>query len=133
MWGGGRGGGGKNNELLGLFLFENPTEAKQVIMNPWTEILTRIIPFCLVDCRAPGPPKNGLLGQYSHTKAGATVEFWCRSGYFPSKRITAVCWDKPQWEPLPQYHRCSSKQTDTSDELRFVMCILCCKSHKYIP
>lgn len=59
-----------------------------------------------MNCGVPSPPTNGSVGNYLHTRKGATVTYQCDDGYIPSTVMTAMCTDTTKWVPLPEIHDC---------------------------
>ncbi len=55
----------------------------------------------------PIPPANGYLGNYSHTREGATVTYQCGDEYRPSIVLYSVCADTGLWIPDPEEHNCT--------------------------
>ena len=60
----------------------------------------------IVNCGMPIPPSNGSVGQYLHTREGATVTFWCNDGFRPSAIVTSICNSTGRWTPDPEQHSC---------------------------
>ena len=58
------------------------------------------------NCNVPSPPTNGYLGNYSHTREGATVTFQCNSGYRPSAVFVSTCPETAMWKPAPEELNC---------------------------
>ena len=59
-----------------------------------------------VNCGVPQPPPNGFLGNYSHSKVGGQVTFWCNESYVPSAVMVSTCSSTGVWEPHPEDHNC---------------------------
>ncbi len=62
----------------------------------------------LVNCGDPIPPPDGSLGTYSHTRAGATVNYQCNVGFVPSAVRISTCTNSASWNPPPENHNCIS-------------------------
>ena len=66
-----------------------------------------ILIFFLVNCGDPLPPSNGSVGNYVHTREGATAHFSCHDGLNPSSIIISTCIDTGLWFPPPEEHSCT--------------------------
>ncbi len=51
-------------------------------------------------------PTNGFVGNYSHTREGATAAYQCNDGFRPSMEMTAVCTNISLWVPAPEEQNC---------------------------
>ena len=58
--------------------------------------------YVAVNCGDPVFPTTGILGNYNHTREGATVTFQCDPGYYPSAVITFTCTYQSEWMPIPR-------------------------------
>ena len=61
----------------------------------------------IVNCDNPVPPNDGYLGDYSHTREGATVTFQCNNGYRPSAVMISICTSTALWIPAPEILNCT--------------------------
>ncbi len=60
-----------------------------------------------VNCGDPPSPTDGFLGNYSHTREGATVTCQCDIDYRPSAAFTSLCVATTEWTPAPNEHICT--------------------------
>ena len=60
-----------------------------------------------MNCGNPVPPNDGYLGDYSHTREGATVTFQCNNGYRPSAVMISICTSTALWIPAPEILNCT--------------------------
>ena len=74
------------------------------------------------------PPTNGYLGDYSHTREGATVTYQCNDGYRPSAVFVSTCTDAALWIPAPDQHNCTFVTgitiIITNNKKKDIICIL---------
>ena len=71
-------------------------------LSPYTVLL------CIaVNCLNPSTPGNGSLGNYTHTREGATVTYQCNDGFRPSQQMTSYCLRTGNWTPPPELHVCT--------------------------
>ena len=61
----------------------------------------------LVNCGEPNPPMNGTVGNYSHTRQGATAISRCEDGFRPSATFFSACTDSGMWMPQPEELDCT--------------------------
>ena len=59
-----------------------------------------------VNCGAPMSPTNGFVGNYSHTREGATAAYQCNDGFRPSLEMISVCTNTSLWGPAPEEQNC---------------------------
>ena len=64
----------------------------------------------IVNCGVPMPPTNGSLGNYAHTREGATVTYKCDDGFRPSAIHNSTCSITGYWTPDPELHNCTFVQ-----------------------
>ena len=64
----------------------------------------------LVNCGVPVSPSNGSVGNYSHTREGATVTYICDAGFRPSMEFNSTCSNTGCWTPDPEFHNCTLVQ-----------------------
>ena len=50
---------------------------------------------------------NGFVGNYLHTREGATVTYQCNNGFLPSSTMTAMCANTAKWIPAPEQENCT--------------------------
>ena len=64
-------------------------------------------PYITVNCGTPKAPVNGSIGNYSHTREGHTINFWCKDGFQPSYKMTSLCTNDGVWIPEPVLTTCT--------------------------
>ena len=54
----------------------------------------------LVNCGVPMSPTDGSVGNYEHTREGATAVYQCNDGFRPSDPVVSTCTNTAEWKPF---------------------------------